>query len=70
MREQRAIEVGRERGDLTGEVGWEVQPCVDSTYVRGDVGDLLIAQLPLNDGIAPEPFVTRLTASARSGCAS
>ena len=31
VREQRAIEVGRERGDLTGEVGWEVQPCVDST---------------------------------------
>jgi hypothetical protein len=29
--EQRAIEVGRERGNLTREAGWEVQPCVEST---------------------------------------
>jgi hypothetical protein len=31
VREHGAIEVGRERGNLTREAGWEVQPCVDST---------------------------------------
>ena len=69
--DQRAVEVARDRSDLAREVGRELgQPDVFSTTYAATLAISCSLNWPSKAGIAPAPFVTRSTASSKSGCES
>lgn len=65
--DKRAVEVGRERLDLGGEVRREDQPFVAWETYAATSAICFGESWPLNDGMTPLPFVTRSITSDAGG---